>query len=219
MTTMTTAELLEALKHNHEARAILKGVYGNGKNDKRDAEIARRVWAGETQSSLAMEYGLSVNRVSQIMATRKNPNPNAGRPQRNADRDRLILERANAKKTRSEIAKEFGLSIIRVNQIVSTSRAFGKHVKLTEAQKMELAIKKYLSFQELTTEDEWRVFVQKYEHIARKIAEDMRDGMSQYELETKYPPNCVAENIQYNCNHYQAMYHYYIHEESGNWKR
>lgn len=218
MTTMTTAELLEALKNNHEARNILRGLYGKGKNDQRDAEIARRVWAGETQASLALEYGLSVNRVSQIMSTRKNPNRDAGKPKRNAERDHLILEAAKAKKTRAEIASQFGLSVIRINQIVSASRAFGKQAKLTNAQKMELAMKKYLAFQTLTADDEWRVFVQKYEPTARAIATDMQNGMSQYEVEQKYA-NCADEDFKLNYAHYLEIYRYFIHEDSGIWMR
>lgn len=218
MTTMTTAELLEAIKHNSEVRTILKSLYGKGKNDDRDAEIAQRVWAGETQSALAMEYGLSVNRIGQIMSTRKNPNPDAGKPQRNAERDRLILEAANAKKTRAQIAAEFKLSIIRVNQIVSASRAFGKQTKQTNAQKMELAMQKYLSFKPLTTDDEWRVFVQKYEPTARAIATDMQNGMSHYELEHKYAGS-AGEDFKTTYTHYREIYAYYIDEPSGIWIR
>lgn len=217
MTTMTSAELLEAIKNNPEVRTILRSLYGKGKNTQRDAEIAQRVWAGETQASLALEYGLSVNRVSQIMSTRKNPNQNAGKPQRNSARDHLILEAANAKKTRAEIAKEFGLSIIRINQIVSASRAFTKQTKMTTAQKMELAMQKYLSFQPMTLDDEWRVLVHKYEPTARAIATDMLNGLSQYAMEQKYPPNCVEEDIQYNYAHYVEVYKYFIHAESGIW--
>ena len=220
MTTMTTAELLEALKNNPEARTILKSLYGKGKNTQRDAEIAQRVWAGETQVSLALEYGLSVNRIHQIMATRKNPNPDATatRPKRNAERDHLILERAKAKKTRQEIANEFGLSVIRVNQIVSASRAFGKQQKLTDAQKMELAMQNYLSFKPLTVEDEWRVFVQKHNGIARSIATDMQNGVSQYELDRRYGDS-AGEDFKLNHNHYLGIYDYYIHADSGIWKR
>lgn len=218
MTTMTTAELLEAIKHNHEVRTILKSLYGKAKNTDRDAEIAQRVWAGETQSSLALEYNLSVNRIGQIMATRKNPNPDAGKPQRNAERDRLILEAAKAKKTRAQIAAEFKLSVIRVNQIVSASRAFGKQPKLTNAQKMELAMKQYMSFKPLSTDDEWRVFVVKYEPIARAIATDMQNGMSQYELEHKYA-NSADEDFKITYTHCREIYAYYIDEPSGIWKR
>jgi transcriptional regulator with XRE-family HTH domain len=197
---MTTAELLEALKHNHEARAILKGLYGNGKNDKRDAEIAQRVWAGETQSSLAMEYGLSVNRVSQIMATRKNPNPNAGRPQRNAERDRLILERANAKKTRAEIAKEFGLSVIRVNQIVSASRSFGKQQAKTWEDRAADARTKYAMGQTLTPNEVSMVLITSYSDVCEDIIADMREGKMHDYLEPKY--GNVIDDLPTNMNHY-----------------
>jgi len=218
MTTMTSAELLEAIKNNPEVRAVLKSLYGKGKNDDRDAEIAQRVWAGETQASLALEYGLSVNRVGQIMATRKNPNPNAGKPQRHAERDRLILDAAKAKKTRAEIAKEFKLSVVRVNQIVSASRAFGKQPKLTNAQKMELAMKKYMTFQPLTVDDEWRVLVNKHEPTARAIATDMQNGVSQYELERKYA-TISGEDFTLTYPHFVEVFNYFIDEPSGIWKR
>lgn len=218
MTTMTTVELLEALKNNPEVRSVLKSLYSNGKNADRDAEIAQRVWAGETQVSLALEYGLSVNRIGQIMATRKNPNPPATKPNRHAERDHLILERAKAKVPRAQIAKEFGLSVIRVNQIVSASRAFGKQPKLTDAQKMELAMQNYLSFKPMTVEDEWRVFVQKHNGIARSIATDMQNGVSQYELDRRYGDS-AGEDFNLNHNHYLGIYDYYIHADSGIWKR
>lgn len=216
MTTMTTLELLEALKNNSEARAILSQLYGKSKNGKRDAEIAQRVWAGETQASVAQEFGLSVNRVSQIMATRKSP---TAKPDRFAERNHLILDRIRSKVPRAVIAKEFGLSVIRINQIAGNAKILGAAHTLTLEEKIDNAMQKYDSFEPLTFEEEWRVFVRKYETIARQVAGDLLDGMSQYQIEQKYPSDCTGADLALTFMHYRNAYLYFVDESTNTWKK
>jgi hypothetical protein len=212
---LTTVELLDALRNNPEARAAIASLYSKSQNSQRDADIAQRIWAGERYGVLAAEYGISVNRISQIMASRPNPNPQ-GRPNPNAERDRLILDEARKKVPRAEIARKHNLSVIRVNQIVG---AAPKPKKLTFEERVAAAVRKYDSFAALTFAEECLAFFGKNEALARSIVQDYVDGMSQYQLEQKYPPSVVDDGIQWNGMHYISIAGMLYDYEKDEWIR
>jgi DNA-binding NarL/FixJ family response regulator len=107
-------ELVEAM------RVLLNKEVGRPNNAARDAEIAQRVWNGESRRDIAHEYQLSMPRVNQIL--QMNPNPNPPKELPNAARDRLILDQASKGIPRAAIAKEHNLSVVRINQIVGGLR-------------------------------------------------------------------------------------------------
>jgi hypothetical protein len=211
---LTTVELLEALRNDPAARAAIASLYTKAKNADRDAEIAHKVWAGAKQSEVAVEYGLSVNRITQIMSTRPNPNPEKRNP--NAERNRLILDAARNKVPRAEIARQHGLSVIRVNQIVG---AAPKAKKLTQEERFAISNKKYHAFDDLTFGDECNILVSKYEPIARKIVADRLDGMGQAQLEAKYPPDMTGGDIAWRGGHYIAIADVMYNPITGGWDK
>lgn len=212
---LTTVELLEALRNNPEAKAAIASLYSKSQNAQRDADIAQRIWAGERYGVLAAEYGISVNRISQIMASRPNPNPQ-GRPSPNAERDRLILDDARKKVPRAEIARKHNLSVIRVNQIVG---AAPKPKKRTFEERVAEAVRKYDSFEDLTYNEECLVLVGRFESLARRIVQDYVDGMSQYQLEQKYPSSIIDDDIQWSGMHYISVAGMLYDYEKNAWIR
>lgn len=112
-------ELMEAIRQqlNKEAGVTTPVIPKQYPNAERDAEIAAKVHAGATHASVAREYNLSLNRVSQIMSTRPNPNPEKRSP--NAERDQAIAKKVWEGTARRDVAAEYGLSVIRVNQILA----------------------------------------------------------------------------------------------------
>jgi hypothetical protein len=211
---LTTVELLEALRNDPAARAAIASLYTKAKNADRDAEIAHKVWAGAKHSDVAVEYGLSVNRITQIMSTRPNPNPEKRNP--NAERDRLILDAARRKVPRAEIARQHNLSVIRVNQIVG---AAPKASKVTLTERIERSIKRYDAFDELTFDDECNILISKYDGIARQIIQDMLDGMGQAQLSAKYPTDMTGGDIAWDNRHYGALFTLYYNPQTGNWDK
>ena len=211
---LTTVELLEALRNDPAARAAIASLYTKAKNADRDAEIAHKVWAGAKQSEVALEYGLSVNRITQIMSTRPNPNPDKHKP--NAERDAQIVAKARAKVPRAVIAQEHNLSVIRVNQIVG---AAPKPKKLTAEERFAISNKKYHAFDDLTFGDECNILVSKYEPIARQILADRLDGMGQAQLEAKYPPDMTGGDIAWRGGHYLTIADLMYHPDTGGWEK
>ena len=211
---LTTVELLEALRNDPAARAAIAWLYTKAKNADRDAEIAHKVWAGAKQSEVALEYGLSVNRITQIMSTRPNPNPAKRNP--NAERDRLILDKARAKVPRAVIAQEHNLSVIRVNQIVG---AAPKAKKMTAEERFAISNKKYHAFDDLTFGDECNILVSKYEPIARQIVADRLDGMGQAQLEAKYPADMTGGDIAWTGGHYLTIADTMYNPTTGRWDK
>lgn len=211
---MNTVELLEALRNDPAARAAIASLYSKVRNADRDVEIAHKVWAGAKHSDVAMEYGLSVNRITQIMSTRPNPNPEKRKP--NAERDRLILDAARQKVPRAEIARQHNLSVIRVNQIVG---AAPKPKKLTQEELFAKSNKKYHDFDDLTFGDECNILMSKYEAIALDIVSDVLDGMGPAQLEAKYPPDMTGGDIAWGAGHYTAIANMYYNPTTGKWDK
>ena len=227
MTTMTAATLLERLEDRPEILAEMRELLNKklrphrvGRptiNAERDAEIAAKVWAGTDRRLVCHEYGLSMARINQILAYHKNPNP--APKNKNEERDRLILERVKMKVPRTKIAKEFGLSFARVNQIVLIAKAHGESLSFTLEGKIDRAMKKYSTFEPLEFHEIWYVFVRMYESIARKVAGDLLNGMSQYEIMQKYPSDCTGGDLELEFMHYRNAYLYFVDESTNTWKR
>lgn len=227
MATMTATSLLERLSDFPELRAELRDLlneeananYPKRKpsNKARDLEIAKRVWAGESRRTLAQEYGIGLPRVHQIMAMNPNPDPTP-KAHPNAARDAEIVAMAQNKISRAVIAKSFGLSLIRIHQIIGAEPK-SKYKTITLEDKIKYAMQKYDSFEPLTFEEEWRVFVRKYETIARQVASDLLNGMSQYQIEQKYPSDCTGADLALTFMHYRNAYLYFVDESTNAWKR
>lgn len=215
---MNTVELLEALRNDPAARAAIASLYSKAhvtvRNADRDAEIALKVWAGAKQSDVALEYGLSVNRITQIMSTRPNPNPEKVNP--HAERNRLILDAARRKVPRAEIARQHNLSVIRVNQIVG---AAPKPKKLTLEERFAVSNKRYHDFDDLTFDDECNILMSKYATIALAIVSDVLDGMGSAQLVAKYPPDMTGGDIAWDARHYTAVANLYYNPATGNWDK
>ena len=161
-----------------------------------------------------MEYQLSLPRINQIMQLHPNPNPTRVNP--NAERDRLILDAARNKVPRAEIARKHNLSVIRVNQIVG---AAPKVKKLTRAEKIAEALRKYDAYEDLTFEDECLIMLAKYDTIARRITQRIIEGANMGVLfDWEYPADCTGGDIKWTIEHYQAIAEMMYHFESGIWK-
>ena len=227
MTTMTAAALLERLEDRPEILAEMREILNQklrparvGRptvNAKRDEEIAAKVWAGTDRRVVCHEYGLSLPRINQILAYHRNPNPMP--IDKNIERNRLILERVKMKVPRAKIAKEFGLSLGRISQIVDMAKAHGEAMTFTLEDKIDQAMKKYATFEPLTFHEVWYVFVRMYESIARKVAGDILNGMSQYEVMQKYPSDCTGGDLELEFMHYRNAYLYFVDEDTNSWKR
>jgi hypothetical protein len=213
MTSITLDQIVEALNTNPTLRADLSR-YISPRNSTRDEDIARRVWAGETHGAVAAAFGLSVNRIAQIMSTRPNPNPS--KRSKNEERDRLILDAVDRKVSRAEIAQTHGLSLVRVNQIVATRP---KKKKRTFEVRFAEALVKYKAFDDLTFAEECTLFIGLHEQIARQVVRDMDNGMEQAEIEAKYPPDCTGQDLPLTYDHYNVAYRYFIDPATGAWKR
>ena len=213
MTSITLDQIVEALNNNPTLKTDLSR-YISPRNTTRDDDIARRVWAGETHGSVAAAYGLSVNRIAQIMATRPNPNPS--KQSKNAERDRLILDAVGRKVSRAEIAQTHGLSVVRVNQIVASKP---KPKRRTFAEKLADAHVKYKAFDDLTFEEECVLFIGLHEPTARAEATDIRDGLPQNWIMNSYPPDCTGQDLPLTYDHYLVAHHHFIDPVSGNWRQ
>ena len=97
-------------------------------NTNRDADIVNEASAGATHASIANKYGLSIVRISQIIAR-----STVERPAKNVTRDQGIADRAVAGITHATIANEYGLSMARVSQIVAQGKAaaYARHAAKT----------------------------------------------------------------------------------------
>ena len=186
-------------------------------NAQRDAELAAKVHAGYPRAELATEYGLSLQRVHQIMRMHPNPNPTAPKTKPNATRDAEIIKQVAAKVPRTEIAIKHGISLERVHQIARGTA--GKKKKLTFEERVAVSHAKYASFEPLTFGDEVNILVTKYEIVARQIAQDHLNGLSQAQLEAKYPSDMTSGDIAWWGAHYAAAYRHFIDHETGQWVR
>lgn len=242
MSTPTAIELIDRIRHNpelledirqllnkeagyttqtvhtsHELSSQPHRPYPLGRpnaNKERDKTIAQRVWAGEKRRDIAVEYQLSLPRINQILAEYPNPNPQP-RVSANAERDRLILDAARKKVPRAEIARQHNLSVIRVNQIVG---AAPKPTAPTFADKVADAMRKYDNFDDMTIQEECLVMVGKYEPIARRITQDLLDGMGLQQLEDKYPAD-ITGDIPWTAEHYRQVASIMYNFETGAWRR
>ena len=225
MTTITARDLLDRLKDHPEILAEMRGILNSTittplstkrtDNAERDKTIAQRVWAGEKRLDIAMEYQLSLPRINQIMQANPNPNPNPVKHNPNAERDRLILDAARKKVPRAEIARQHNLSVIRVNQIVG---AAPKPTAPTFADRVADALRKYQSFDDMTIQEECLVMVGRYEPIARRITQDLLDGMGLQQLEDKYPAD-ITGDIPWTAEHYRQVASIMYNFETGAWRR
>ena len=223
MTTITARDLLDRLKDHPEILAEMREILNSTittplstkrtDNAERDKTIAQRVWAGEKRLDIAMEYQLSLPRINQIMQMHPNPNPVKHNP--NAERDRLILDAARKKVPRAEIARQHNLSVIRVNQIVG---AAPKPTAPTFADRVADALRKYESFDDMTIQEECLVMVGRYEPIARRITQDLLDGMGLQQLEDKYPAD-ITGDIPWTAEHYRQVASIMYNFETGAWRR
>lgn len=214
-------EILEAIrqqlnieaKDNSQLTAKPAPIYKRN-NTQRDAEIVAKLHAGtHTRAQIAAEYQLSLPRINQIMQMHPNPNPTRVNP--NAERDRLILDAARNKVPRAEIARQHNLSVIRVNQIVG---AAPKPKAPTFADRVADALRKYDNFDDMTIQEECLVMVGKYEPIARRITQDLLDGMGLQQLEDKYPADMTGD-IPWTAEHYRQVASIMYNFETGAWRR
>jgi hypothetical protein len=189
-----------------------------GTMTQRDAELSAKVHAGTPRADVALEYGLSLQRVHQIMRMNPNPNPEPVKANKNAARDAEIVKQVAAKIPRTEIAIQYGISLERVHQIARGVAAPSKR-KLTFEERAAKSHAKYVSFEPLTFGDEVNILVTKYEPLARKIAQDHLDGLNQAQLEAKYPADITDGDIAWWGAHYSAAYRHFIDHATGQWIR
>ena len=208
-----TTIILAELRQNPQLLAELRTLLNASNTQHRDKEIVSKVWGGESRVSVAKQYNISVGRVHQIMA--ENPNPD-GKVQRHKQRNDLILDRLANNASRREVAKEFGLSLTRVNQIAGKSTKARPNAN-PNAQ-IEEALRKFDAFEPLTTQDISWVLALRYEAVARRIAEDMINGASQYTLETRY--NKILEpELSLGMANYVAVFDWFVDHTTHTWKR
>jgi transposase len=88
----------------------------------RDRAIFERVMAGETQTALAIEFGICRDNVSRIVRGLGLPSRRRAKEVRE-EQDRAIRARVKVGETRDALAAEFGLSTASVHKIVKGHRA------------------------------------------------------------------------------------------------
>lgn len=187
-------------------------------NPQRDAELAAKVHAGTPRADVALEYGLSLQRIHQIVRMHPNPNPNPVKVNPNTARDAEIVKQVAAKVPRTEIALKYGISLERVHQIARGTAAKKKR-KLTYEELVARAHARYASFEPLAFGDEVLLLASKYEHWARQIVQDRLNGMSQSQLEAKYPSDMTGGDIAWWGAHYSSVVSYFVDPETGKWIR
>jgi uncharacterized protein (DUF433 family) len=220
---MTAQLLLDKIKDYPEILADMRRILNEGQpmpktrrpsNLERDQTIAKKVWEGASRRDIAHEYGISLPRVNQILMMYPNPNPSTAPA--NAERDAEIVKQVAAKVPRAELAIKYGISLERVNQI---ARTIPKKRKLTFEERAARSHARYASFEPLTFDDEVNILVTKYEALARKIAQDHLNGLSQAQLEAKYPSDIKDGDIAWWGAHYASAYRHFIDHETGQWIR
>lgn len=236
MTTNTAAMLIDKLRHSPEILEAIRlqlntehlsnspiaaeqpkpAPQKRPDNKPRDAEIAAKVHAGtHTRAQVAIEYQLSLPRINQIMQMNP-PAEGTVRANKNAERDRLILDAVGRNVPRVDLARTYGLSLERVNQIC---RGVAKPKKRTFEMRLAEALVKYKAFDDLTFAEECTLFIGLHEQIARQVVRDMDNGMEQAEIEAKYPPDCTGQDLPLTYDHYNVAYRYFIDPATGAWKR
>lgn len=217
-----TPEILEAIRQqlnieaNDTTSLVEKAKPPRPNNASRDAEIVSKVHAGtHTRADIAREYQLSLPRINQIMQLHPNPNPAKVNP--HADRNAKIIAKAKAKVPRATIAHEFGLSVIRVNQIIG---AVPKVKKMTYAERVAEALRKYDKWEDMTFEEECLIMLSKYDKIAREITQAIVDKESLDVLfKWSYPADCTGGDVKWTPEHYQAIAEMMYDFNVGAWKR